>query len=108
MSITPSFEGIGRFLQANDGLIKNIRDTVSTASDILEQLADRVQVNRDAASELIDKINTIPFITAKDSGTKAQQGRLLTEIEDTRQKIHLHRDDPTMMGLFETHLAALY
>ena len=108
MSITASFEGVNRFLEENDELISDIRDTVSSASDEVKSLADRVKANRDATEELVKKVGDIPFAVAKKSETKTRQAKLLEEIKRARRKIHQYRDDPTMMGLFKTNLAALY
>ena len=104
MSIEPSIEGVSRFLKENDDLIKDIR----TGKETLEKLANRVKSNRDAAENLVEEIGKIPFKVAKKQDIRDRQTKLLIEIKETRKKIHIFRDYPTMMGLFESNLAALY
>lgn len=104
MSIEPSIEGVSRFLKENDDLIKDIR----AGKETLEKLADRVKSNRDSTEELVEKIGKIPFKVAKKQDIRDRQTNLLGEIRETRKKVHIFRDDPTMMGLFESNLAALY
>lgn len=104
MSIEPSIEGVSRFLKENDDLIKDIR----AGKETLEKLADRVKSNRDSTEELVEKIGKIPFKVAKKQDIRDRQTNLLGVIRETRKKIHIFRDDPTMMGLFESNLAALY
>ncbi len=108
MSIEASLAGIGDFLERNDALIKNLRDAGSEAAATLRTLAERVAAHREATAELMAKIDRIPFVTAKDEIVRGRQARLLREIEETRRKIHAFRDDPTLMGLFETNLSAFY
>jgi hypothetical protein len=104
MKIEPSIKGVSRFLKDNDDLIKDIR----SGKEILENLADRVKSNRDATEEIVENIGKIPFKVAKKQDVRDRQKKLLEEIMVTRKKIHIFRDDPTMMGLFEGNLSALY
>lgn len=104
MGIEPSIEGVILFLKENDDLIKEIR----AGKETLETLADRVKSNRDATEKLVEKIGKIPFRFAKKQDIRDRQTKLLEEIRETRKKIHIFRDDPTMVGLFESNLASLY
>jgi hypothetical protein len=104
MSIEPSFKGVSEFLKQNADLIKQIQDGGST----LTSLADRVEANRKGAEQLAANMEKIPFLVAKDQGTKSKQAQLLTDIEATKAKIERYRDDPTMMGLYQTQLSTIY
>ena len=104
MSIERSFKGVSEFLKQNADLIKQIQNAGST----LTSLADRVEANRKGAEQLAANMEKIPFLVAKDQGTKGKQAQLLTDIEATKAKIERYRDDPTMMGLYQTQLSTLY
>jgi hypothetical protein len=104
MSIERSFKGVSEFLKQNADLIKQIKDGGST----LTSLAHLVEANRKGAEELAANMEKVPFQVAKDQDTKKKQAKLLADIEATRAKIERYRDDPTMMGLYQTELSTLY
>jgi len=108
MSIERSFEGVSRFLQENDDLIKEIRETASATGTTLKQLADRVESNRKDTEELVKKLQDLPFSVAKDQNIKEKQAQLLVEIEAKKQKVEKYKDDPTMSGLYEGELSNCY
>ena len=104
MSIDPSIEGVGKFIKENDDLIADIK----SGKETLEKLAEKVKTNRDETDALVKKIEEIPFTVAKGSDTKERQTQLLNEIKETRKKIHLLRDNPTLVGLLHGHLSRFY
>ena len=104
MSIDPSIEGVGKFIKENDELIADIKSRKET----LEKFAEKVKANRDETDALVKKIEKIPFTVAKESDTKERQTQLLNEIKETRKKIHLLRDNPTLVGLLHGNLSRFY
>ena len=52
-----SIEGVVTFLQDNDSLIKQLMETAESATNEIEQLADRVGNAREEAQVLVDQLS---------------------------------------------------
>jgi len=108
MSIPASFEGVGRFLRENDGLIQEIRGAAAGAGDVLRLLAERVRANQEAAQGLVKDAGAFSFKVAGKQDTRDRQKRLLLRIEETNRRIEKYRDDPALAGLFQGDLSMYY
>jgi hypothetical protein len=104
MNIELSFKGVSEFMKQNDDLINQIKDGGST----LTSLADRVEASRKEADQLAANMQQVPFQVAKNQDIKNKQAQLVAAIESTKGNIETYKDDPTMLGLYQTELSTLY
>jgi len=108
MRFPASFEGVSRFLKENDDLIKEIREVAPGAKDRLRSLAERVQANQNEAKKFVQEIGAFPCKVAQKQDTRDRQKKLLLQIEETNRRIQKYRDDPTLVGLFQSDLSMYY
>jgi hypothetical protein len=106
MSIQTSTQGLTDFLQRNDKLIQDIRETGKDVTDQVKGLATRFDQARNEAQELISKLGTASFVVAKANDTKVKQARLFEEITVIGKKISDYQDHPEITaGLYATQAA---
>jgi hypothetical protein len=103
-----SIEGMVTFLQDNDNLIRQLMETVESATTEIEQLADRVDHAREEAQVLVDQLGTVEFSVGGQDDTKVRQAALLEAVAALRKKFEIFKNDPLRRGIYAAEISNLY
>ena len=103
-----SIEGVVTFLQDNDSLIKQLMETAESATNEIEQLADRVGNAREEAQVLVDQLGAVEFSVGRQDDTKVRQAALLEAVAALRKKFETYKNDPLRRGIYAAEISNLY
>ncbi len=103
-----SIEGVVTFLQDNDSLIKQLMETAESATNEIEQLANRVGNAREEAQVLVDQLGTVEFAVGRQDDTKVRQTALLEAVAALRKKFETYKNDPLRRGIYAAEISNLY
>ena len=102
-----SIEGVVTFLQDNDSLIKQLMETAESATNEIEQLADRVGNAREEAQVLVDQLGAVEFSVGRQDDTKVRQAALLEAVAALRKKFETYKND-LRRGIYAAETSNLY
>lgn len=108
MAIETSLKGITTFLERNDELLAEIRDTAKTARTKIAALFKKLKKNRDVTAKLVSKIGSIPFEVAQAADVKEKQRDILQEIKDVSKRIERFRDFPELANSLRAQRSLFY
>jgi uncharacterized phage infection (PIP) family protein YhgE len=108
MAIAASLKGITDFLQKNEALIEQIKDTAQSATDQIKTLSDQLEANREEAAQLVDQINQMTFSVARDADTRQRQRLILGKIEQVSKDIQTFADEPDILIMLYAERGGLY
>ena len=103
-----SIEGVVTFLQDNDSLIKQLMETAESATNDIEELANRVDHAREEAQVLVDQLGTAEFSVGQQDDTKVRQTALLEAVAALRKKFETYKNDPLRRGIYAAEISNLY
>ena len=108
MAIEASLKGVTDFLQKNEALIEQIKDTAQGANDAIKALADQLQASRDEAAQMVERIDGMRFEVARDAQTKQRQQLILGKIEQLSKDIQTFADEPDILVMLYAERGAPY
>lgn len=106
--MSTSIKDVTNFLQKNENLIKEIQETASTGSDIIESFAKRLEENKKQSEALLEKINSMEFAISTNPDVKKKQAMLLNEIGEVSKKIWKFKNFPSVTSHLFAQRSALY
>lgn len=108
MAIAASLKGVTDFLQDNEALLEQIKDTAQGTTEQVKALSDKLDANREETEKLVDQINQLRFEVAPTVEVRQRQKLILDRIELVSKDIQTFADEPDILVMLYLQRSGLY
>jgi len=108
MSIEATMRGVVGFVAERVDFVDQITGLAETAVADIQRAADSLEIARNEAQDLVNRLSTEKFAVASSASTKEKQRTYLQDIEDISKDIQRYSAQPEMVRLLKAQRAELY